>query len=171
MLFRSSGKDANLLTARKIVREDGRDMGSMGRLTEVRAEFIELLLAQGYVPVISPMGMTDAGETLHLHGDDVAAGVAKAIRADKLVFLGDAPGVVVSGELASEMFPAQLRELLQNAKIDLALLTKAQAALIAVEGGVKNVHLIDGRTPHNMIAELFTDNGVGTVVRAEAPAA
>jgi acetylglutamate kinase len=162
-----SGKDANLLTARKVVREDGRDMGSLGELTQVRTDYIELLLAQGYVPVISPMGISDTGETLHLHSDDVAAGIAKAIRADKLVFLGDAPGIVVAGELASELFPQQLRELLQQDLVSSTLLTKVIAALAAVEGGVKHVHLIDGRTPHNMIAELFTDNGVGSVVHAE----
>jgi acetylglutamate kinase len=163
-----SGKDANLLTARKIVRDDGQDMGALGELVAVRGDFIELLLAQGYVPVVSPIGMSESGETFHLNGDDTAAAIAKALRADKLVFLADAPGIVVGGELDSDVTAAHLNTLLEAGKIAGPVLRKAMAAIAAVAGGVKNVHIIDGRTPHNMIAELFTDNGVGTIVRAEA---
>jgi len=96
----------------------------------------------------------------------VAAGIARSLGADKLMYLADAPGIVEAGELVSDLLPATLRSKLDAGAAG-AMAGKATAALAALAGGVRAVHLIDGRIPHNIIAELFTDTGVGTIIRAE----
>jgi acetylglutamate kinase len=163
-----SGKDAGLLRATKLVREDGRDLGQVGELTAVNAPFLESLLAQRYVPVISPIGLGDGGHSYNLNADVVAAGVAQALGADKLIYLSDVPGVLDGGELLTELTAGQLRDAIARGAVSGGMAIKATSILRALAGGVSAVHLIDGRTPHNVIAELFTDTGVGTIVRPEA---
>jgi acetylglutamate kinase len=156
-----SGKDAALLRARR------RDDGPIGDLVEVNTGFLESLIGQRYVPVISPMGLGADGVTHALDPDEVAAGIARALGADKLMYLADAPGVIEGGDLVSELDPAGVRDRLTAGVIDGAVATTLRAALAALAGGVKAVHLIDGRIPHNIIAELFTDTGVGTLIQGE----
>jgi acetylglutamate kinase len=162
-----SGKDAALLRAKKLVREDGRDLGQVGELVEVNRGFLESLLGQGYIPVISPIGLGGDGEGYHLDGDQVAAGVADAIGADKLIYLSDVAGVLDNGELVTELTPAELRGRLERGAITGGMAVKGEAILRALAGGVRAVHVIDGRAPHNVIAELFTDTGVGTIIRRD----
>ena len=162
-----SGSDAALLRAKKLVRDDGRDLGQVGELTEVNKVFLDSLLAQSYIPVITPVGLGVDGQSYNLKGDPVAAAVAKAIGADKLIFLSDMPGIIEAGELVTDLTPTTLRAKIDAGVIDAAMTIKAASILDALSGGVQAVHLIDGRTPHNVIAELFTDRGVGTIIRAE----
>lgn len=162
-----SGSDAALLRAKKLVREDGQDLGQVGELTEVNKVFLDSLLAQSYIPVITPVGLGVDGQSYNLKGDPVAAAVAKAIGADKLIFLSDTPGIIEAGELVTDLTPTTLRAKIEAGVIDAAMAIKAASILDALSGGVQAVHLIDGRTPHNVIAELFTDRGVGTIIRAE----
>lgn len=162
-----SGKDAALLRARKLVR-NGRDLGLVGELVEVNKVFLESLLAQNYVPVISPVGLGADGESYQMNPEATAAGIARALGADKLMFLADVPGIVENGDLVTDLVPATLRSKLDAGVITGGMANKAAAALTALEGGVRAVHVIDGRIPHNIIAELFTDTGVGTIVRREA---
>jgi acetylglutamate kinase len=162
-----SGKDAALLRARKRVRDDGRDLGQVGELVEVNKGFLESLIGQRYIPVISPVGLGANGESYDLDADSVAAGIARALGADKLMFLADVPGIVEQGELISELGPAGLRGKLDGGVITGGMAIKAWAALTALAGGVHAVHVIDGRIPHNIIAELFTDTGVGTLIKSE----
>jgi acetylglutamate kinase len=162
-----SGKDAALLRARKLVRDDGRDLGHVGELVDINRGFLDSLLGQGYIPVISPIGLGGDGEGYHLNGDIVAAGIAQAIGADKLIYLSDVPGVLDGGELVSELSPAELQKRLDDGAITGGMAIKGAAILRALAGGVRDVHVIDGRAPHNVIAELFTDTGVGTIIRRE----
>ncbi len=162
-----SGKDAGLLRAKKQTRDDGRDLGHVGELVEVNKSFVESLLAQSYIPVISPIGLGADGEGYNLDPDVVAAEIAAAIGADKLIYLSNVAGVLEAGELVSELTAQQLRGKLESGAITGGMATKAAALLRAIAGGVRAVHLIDGRAPHNMIAELFTDTGVGTIVRPD----
>jgi acetylglutamate kinase len=162
-----SGKDAALLRARQLVQGDGREPGHAGELVEVNKGFVESLIGQQYIPVISPVGLGTGGESYHLNADAVAAGIARALGADKLMYLADAPGIVEGGELVTDLTPALLRGRLDAGGITGGMATKATAALAALAGGVRAVHLIDGRIPHNLIAELFTDTGVGTIVRGD----
>jgi len=163
-----SGKDAALLRAKKLVRDDGRDLGLVGELVEVNKGFLESLIGQRYIPVISPVGIGADGASYDLSADVVAAGIARALGADKLMFLADVPGIVENGELMSELSPAGLRSKLDAGVITGGMAIKAAAALTALAGGVRAVHVIDGRIPNNIIAELFTDTGVGTLIRGDS---
>jgi acetylglutamate kinase len=164
-----SGKDAALLRARKRTGSEA-EAGAgetTGELVEVNKVFLESLIGQHYIPVISPVGLGSDGESYHLDGDVVAAGIARTLGADKLMYLTDVPGIVEAGELISDLSPATLRSKLDAGVITNGTAGTAAAALAALAGGVRAVHLIDGRIPHNIIAELFTDTGVGTLVQAE----
>lgn len=165
-----SGSDAALLRAKKLVRADRQDLGLVGELTEVNKPFLESLLAQQYIPVISPIGLGPDGEAFNMNGDMVAAGIAKALGVEKLIYLSDVPGIVENGELVTDLTPSTLRGKLETGVVQGGMAIKAASILDALEGGVHAVHLIDGRTPHNVIAELFTDRGVGTIIRAEPTA-
>jgi acetylglutamate kinase len=156
-----SGKDAALLRARPGGPADPVEL-------DVNKVFLESLLGQHYIPVISPVGLGAGGDSCPLDADAVASGIARALGADKLMYLADVPGVVEAGELVTDLTPLTLRGKLDAGVVRGAMAAKAAAALAALAGGVRAVHLIDGRIPHNIIAELFTDTGVGTIVRAEA---
>ena len=160
-----SGKDGGLLRARRrAIEADGRDPGLVGEVTVVNKDFLEMLLKQRYVPVISPVGMDEEGQTLQLNGDQVAAEVAIAVGATKLIYLTDVAGILEKGELVDELKAAELAARLAGGSITGGMKVKARSVLRAVEGGVERVHVIDGRTPHSVIAELFTDRGVGTLI-------
>jgi len=160
-----SGKDAALLSARKLVREDGQDLGQVGELVHVNGGLLDLLLKQGYIPVVSPVGLGEDGQGYNLNADVVAAGVAAAVGATKLIYLSDVPGILQADELVSELTAESLRAQVASGGISGGMTVKAASILRALEGGVRDVHVIDGRTPHSVIAELFTDKGVGTLIR------
>ena len=162
-----SGSDAALLRAKKLVRSDGKDLGHVGELTEVNKTFLESMLAQQYIPVVSPIGLGPEGESFNMNADTVAAGIAKSLGVEKLIFLSDVPGIVEAGELVTDLTPSTLRAKLGTVNVQGGMALKVASILDALAGGVQAVHLIDGRTPHNVIAELFTDRGVGTIIRAE----
>ncbi|QRK06834.1 bifunctional glutamate N-acetyltransferase/amino-acid acetyltransferase ArgJ [Archangium violaceum] len=159
-----SGKDGALLRARRIPGDDGRSREHVGEVTRVNHEFLEMLLAQGYVPVISPMGLGEDGQTYDLGSDAVAAEIANALKAHKLIFLHDAPGILRGEEFFNELTSAELERHLAEGAFSGSMRTRATMALKALGGGVERVHVIDGRVPHSLIAELFTDKGVGTLV-------
>ncbi|HLL56104.1 MAG TPA: acetylglutamate kinase, partial [Myxococcaceae bacterium] len=159
-----SGKDGALLRAKKLIRQDGRDLGQVGEITQVNARFLEMLLDQGYVPVISPVGLGDNGESFNIDGDTVAAEVAAAVGASKLIILSNVAGILDNESMLSELKTSEVRERLISGAITGGMAVKARAILRALDFGVSQAHVIDGRTPHSVIAELFTDNGVGTLV-------
>lgn len=152
-----SGKDGGLLRAR-------RSEARRGAIASVDATLLELLLGKEYVPVISPIGLGDDGEGYSLDTHSAAAHVAIATRAEKLIFLADAPGILQHGELISELTAAELSAKIDAGVVSGGMLNLAKSALAAIEGGVARVHVVDGRVPHSVIAELFTDRGVGTLV-------
>ena len=160
-----SGKDAGLLRARRIVGEGGRDIGMVGEVVHVNGELLEVLLDWRYVPVVSPMALGEDGEGYDVSADSVAAEIAIAIKAEKLIYLTDVPGILENGELVSELSAAELQRRIDDGTIRGGMRTKARSTLRAIEGGVTSVHILDGRTAHSVIAELFTDCGVGTLVR------
>ena len=161
-----SGKDGGLLLARKLS-NDGPDLGMVGEVAHVRTDVLEMLLERGYTPIISPVGVDEHGTTWNINADLVAAEVALAMGAEKLIFLTDVPGIMQDGERVSRVSPAQLRELMAQGVVSGGMVPKAQALLDAVARGVGSGHVIDGRVAHNLLAELFTDSGVGTWVRVE----
>jgi acetylglutamate kinase len=162
-----SGKDGHLLRARKLPPHEGRDLGHVGEIIEVNRGFLEMLLKSGYVPVISPIGLTAEGKSLSLNADDVAAHVAAALGARKLIYLTDVPGILESdpsGELVRQTDTVDLVRRIGTGSITGGMKVKVEAIIQALEGGVERVHVLDGRQPHTVIAELFTDSGVGTLV-------
>jgi len=161
-----SGKDGGLLRAKKLLAEDGRDLGRVGEVTSVNADLLELLLGKQYVPVVSPVGLGGDGEGYNINADAAAAEVAIAVKAEKLLYLTDVAGILENGELVSELTAAQLRDKIAQGVVRGGMVAKARSILRAIEGGVRSVHIVDGRTPHSLIAELFTDRGVGTLITA-----
>jgi acetylglutamate kinase len=162
-----SGKDGQLLRARKLSHESGRDLGHLGEITEVNKEFLRMLLKGGYVPVISPIALGEDGGSLSINADYVASAVAAALGARKLIYLTDVPGILESapdGELVRQVTAEDLVRRMEAGSITGGMKHKARAILAALEGGVERVHVLDGRQPHSVIAELFTDRGVGTLV-------
>jgi acetylglutamate kinase len=153
-----SGKDGALLRAKKLAG----DFGQVGEVTSVNGAVLEMLLGQGYVPVVTPMALGDDGQSYTVTADDAAAQIAIAVKAQKLIYLADAPGILDDGELVTDLTIADLERHLATATGGGR--RRIQASIAALRGGVPRVHLIDGRTPHSIIAELFTDRGVGTLV-------
>ena len=123
-----------------------------------------MLLGQGYVPVISPIALGDDGQSYNVSADEAASAIAIALKAQKLVYMIDEPGITEHGELVTDLTSADLDRKL--AAVTGGMRVKLSAMIAALRGGVGRVHVIDGRTPHNLIAELFTDRGVGTLVTA-----
>jgi acetylglutamate kinase len=162
-----SGKDAGLLRARKLIGEGGRDLGMVGEVTHVNHELLEMLLEKKYVPVVSPVGLGEDGDGYNIDADAAAAEIAIATKAEKLIYLTDVAGILENGELVSEISAKQLEQKLASGAFRDGMMTKVRSILRAIEGGVTSVHILDGRTPHSVIAELFTDRGVGTLVRKD----
>jgi acetylglutamate kinase len=162
-----SGKDAGLLRARKLVGEGGRDLGMVGEVTHVNHELLDVLLDKKYVPVVSPVGLGEDGEGYNINADSAAAEIAIALHAEKLIYLTDVPGIMENGELVSEIGAGDLLRKIADGTIRGGMVAKTKSVLRAIEGGVASVHIIDGRSPHSVIAELFTDRGVGTLVRRD----
>jgi acetylglutamate kinase len=163
-----SGKDGKLLRAEKATHASGRDLGQVGHVVEVNRDFLKMFLDGGYVPVISPIGLADDGGSLSINGDEVAAAIAAALGAKKLIYLTDVAGVLESapdGELVRQLTTADLRRRVEAGAITGGMKWKAESILAALAGGVERVHVIDGRQPHSVIAELFTDRGVGSLVQ------
>jgi acetylglutamate kinase len=134
----------------------------VGEITSVNAAVIEMLLGQGYVPVISPIALGEDGQSYNVTADAAAAKIAIALKAQKLIYLTDTPGILEHGELVTDLHVADLERKLpeQDGKAQVRM----HAMIEALLSGVGRVHVIDGRTPHSVVAELFTDRGVGTLV-------
>jgi acetylglutamate kinase len=158
-----SGKDGGAVRAR--LASDPIAEPRRGTVDTVNADLLEMLLGKAYVPVISPIGLAEDGASCLLDPAEVAARIAAALHADKLLLLVDAPGITVDGEMLVEIDADSLADRLTSGDLDALLRPVAHAALIALREGVAAVHVIDGRLPHTLIAELFTDRGVGTLIK------
>ncbi len=162
-----SGKDAGLLRARKLLAKDGRDLGRVGEITQVNHELVEVLLEKSYLPVISPVGLGEDGEGYNINADTAAAEIAIALQAEKLIYLTDVPGLLDGDDLVSEITVPELEAKLATGAIKGGMAAKIESVLRALRGGVRSVHIVDGRTPHSLVAELFTDRGIGTLIKSE----
>ena len=135
-------------------------------LSEVNRAFLEMLMEKDYLPVIAPVGIGPEGETLHLSPEGAAAEVAIALGAPKLILLQDAKGLVSGGEVRNQLTVNDLEHQLADGAVPPKTKPLVHAILRALAGGVERVHVLDGRLAHATIAELFTDDGVGTLVTA-----
>jgi acetylglutamate kinase len=164
-----SGKDANLILAYKMESPAG-DLGFVGEVARVDSGILTLLSEQGYVPVVSSVAIGPEGESYNVNADHVAGHIAAAVRAAKLVILTDVEGIYASypdkASIIREMDVAQAEALLASGAAERGMIPKVEACITAVEGGVPRAHLIDGRLPHSLLIEIFTDAGIGTMVKA-----
>jgi acetylglutamate kinase len=167
-----SGEDANLLYAeRKSVTVDGEvlDIGRVGEVTDVNPGAVAALIADGRIPVVSSVARADDGGVYNVNADTAAAALAVALGASKLIMLTDVEGLFAdypaNTELISRLDVEELRGLLPS--LSAGMVPKMEACLSAVEGGVPQAHIIDGRVPHSLLLEVFTDRGVGTMVADE----
>lgn len=164
-----SGEDAQLFRAQRrgaLIDGEEVDLGLVGDVVEVRPDFVTALLDDGRIPVVSTVAPDAAGEAHNVNADSAAAALAVALRAEKLVVLTDVPGLYAdwpsSSEVIAEIRASALRALLPS--LESGMLPKMEACLRAVDGGVPRAHVIDGRVPHGVLVEVFTDSGVGTMV-------
>lgn len=167
-----SGEDAHLFEARRrTVTSAGEDLdlGLVGEVTRVRPEFVVSLLDDGFIPVISTIGLTDDGAVLNVNADTAASALAVALAAQKLVVLTDVEGLFADwpdrASLIDEIRATDLDVLLPT--LDSGMAPKMEACLRAVRGGVRRAHVIDGRVPHSLMLEIFTSEGIGTMVLAD----
>jgi acetylglutamate kinase len=160
-----SGKDGRLLMASKLAPAPGKpDLGFVGEIQSVNSELLGMFLERNYIPVISPVGFGEDGASYNINADVAAGEIAAACGAERLIFLTDVAGILDDdGNLISQIRAPELQERLGKT-IKGGMHVKAQAVLDALAGGVKAVHIVDGRVPHGVVAELFTDRGVGTLV-------
>ena len=162
-----SGKDGSLLKVEKKY-SDGKDIGFVGDIKEVNADILYDLLDKDFLPIVCPVGMDDEFNTYNINADDAACAIAKAVCAEKLAFLTDIEGVYKDPDdpktLISELEVKEARELMDDGYIGGGMLPKLQNCIDAIESGVSRVHILDGRIPHCLLLEIFTNKGIGTAI-------
>ena len=170
-----TGKDGGLLKARKLSTqtvdadtEETIDIGQVGEITEVNVDVLETLTASQFIPIIAPIGVGDDGESYNINADIVAGEVAEALSASKLVLLTNTPGILdAQQKTLSGLSKGDVESLISKGIINEGMLPKVECALSAVSSGVSSVQIIDGRVPHALLLEIFTDSGVGTQILAD----
>jgi acetylglutamate kinase len=162
-----SGKDGGMLKVEKKL-SNGEDIGYVGEVTEVDTSLIQSLLKDDFLPVICPIGYDDHYHAYNINADDAACAIARGVNAEKLAFLTDIEGVYRDYEdknsLISELTVSEARELLAGGTIGGGMLPKLSNCIDAVENGVSRVHILDGRIPHCLLLEIFTNKGIGTAI-------
>ncbi len=170
-----SGKDGELIKAKKkLIKKTAEtgadeiiDIGLVGEVTNIDPHIIVSLEREGFIPVISPVGVGPNGETLNINADYVASSIASAIQAEKLILLTDVPGIIGRNDkIISTLRKQQIKKLINNGTITGGMLPKVQSCVKAIEGGVSKTHIIDGRVPHCLLLEIFTKEGIGTEIQA-----
>ncbi|MBU4432907.1 MAG: acetylglutamate kinase [Alphaproteobacteria bacterium] len=171
-----SGKDARMITAEKVTRtkrdpdsniEQVVDLGFVGEPTKVDPHIIQALLSSetDYIPVIAPIGVSEAGQTFNINADTVAGALAGALKAKRMLMLTDIAGVLdADGKLIRQMTVEEARELIATGVATGGMIPKLENAIHAVEAGVEAVVILDGRRPHAMLVELFSEHGAGTLI-------
>ena len=162
-----SGKDGGLLKVKKKY-ADGKDIGYVGEITDVDPNILYDLMEKDFLPIICPVGLDDEFNTYNINADDAACAIARAVGANKLAFLTDIEGLYRDFEdkssLISEIKVKEAKELIAGGTIGGGLLPKLSNCIDAIEAGVSRVHIIDGRIPHSILMEIFSDRGVGTAI-------
>ena len=170
-----TGKDGGLLKAHKLSAqtvdedtEESVDIGQVGEITEVNVDVLETLTESQFIPIIAPIGVGEDGESYNINADIVAGKVAEAMSASKLVLLTNTPGILdAEQKTLSGLSKTDVESLISNGIINEGMLPKVDCALSAVSSGVSSVQIIDGRVPHALLLEIFTDSGVGTQILAD----
>ena len=167
-----SGKDSSLIFAHKKgaskIDEEIIDLGLVGEVDCVNTDLLDMFLDNNYIPVISPVGIANDGTSLNLNADTAAGEVASAVGAEKLIILTDVPGVLRdpddSGSLIQKIKVDEVPGLIEEGIISGGMIPKIETCVNAIENGVKSCHIIDGRKKHSLLLEVFTTEGIGTMI-------
>lgn len=165
-----SGKDGGLLKVEKKL-SDGQDIGFVGDVKQVTPKVLYDLLEKDFLPVVCPIGMDEEFNSYNINADDAACAIAKAVNAEKLAFLTDIEGVYRDPKdpdsLISELRVKDADELIANGNVGGGMIPKLQNCIEAIQNGVSRVHILDGRIPHCLLLEIFTNKGIGTAILGE----
>jgi acetylglutamate kinase len=168
-----TGKDGSFIRARKLMlpsKDDEAqmlDIGQVGEVHSIDPEIIALLDSREFIPVVAPIGVGSDGRSYNINADLVAGKLAEVLKAEKLILLTNTPGVLdKDGKLLTGLTPKQIDDLVDEGTLSGGMLPKIGSALDAARGGVKSVHIIDGRVEHALLLEVLTDEGVGTLIKS-----
>ena len=169
-----TGKDGNLISASRLTIERPSaetsvpeiiDIGHVGRVEHIEREVLDVLVSGDFIPVIAPIGVGPDGASYNINADTVAGKVAEVLKAEKLMLLTNVPGLMDQNQqVMTGLSTAEVDRLIADGTISGGMLPKIRCALEAVKGGVHSAHIIDGRVPHAVLLEVFTDEGVGTLI-------
>ena len=165
-----SGKDGGLLQVEK-KQMNGGDIGYVGEIKKVDPKVLYDLLDTDFLPIVCPVGMDDSYHSYNINADDAARAIAEAVDAEKLAFLSDIEGVMTdkddSSSLISELTVHEARELIENGTVTGGMIPKLESCIHAISEGVNRVHILDGRIPHCLLLEIFTNKGIGTAIQRD----
>jgi acetylglutamate kinase len=168
-----TGKDGNLIKARKLrikprngdPNEEMIDIGQVGEVVQINTEVLEVMKDSDFIPVIAPIGTDESGASYNINADSVAGEIAKVLGAEKLILLTNVAGIQdKQGKVLTGLSIKQVAKLIADKTLQGGMLPKVECALKAVKGGVHSAHIIDGRVEHAVLLEIFTDEGVGTLI-------
>jgi len=163
-----SGNEDHLIEVKKHAEVDGRDIGFVGEITKINGDIIQRMLTSDIIPVISPIGIGKDGFTYNVNADQSAAEIARSLRAHKLVLLTNVRGILVDQtnpeSLLSHATELEIAALIESKIVVGGMIPKVQACLRALDRGVKKTHIVDGKIPHGILLEIFTDKGIGTEI-------
>ncbi len=169
-----TGKDGNLIRAKKLklrrksakLTDEIVDIGHVGEVVSINTEVLEVMKDSDFIPVIAPIGTDESGASYNINADSVAGEIAKVLNAEKLILLTNVEGVKnKKGEVLTGLSLKQVAKLIADKTLQGGMLPKVQCAIEALKGGVNSAHIIDGRVEHAVLLEIFTDEGVGTLIR------
>jgi len=162
-----NGKDGDTLVAVKKL-SDGKDLGFVGEVSKVNTGLLETLIANDFVPVVAPVGTDSLGNTYNINADYAASAIAGALHAQKLVFLTDVEGILRDrndpDSILRHLTLAEAEAFIADGTISGGMIPKAQCCMDGIRQGVQSVHILDGRLPHSMLLEIFTNEGIGTMM-------
>lgn len=165
-----SGKDGNLAEASKTKIEiEGAspqlvDVGLVGKIDKIDPTVVLSLQEKGFIPVISPVAESIKGESLNINADTFAGELAGALKAEKLILLTDTSGILIDGKLVTGLNRALVKDYIRKGEITGGMIPKVECCLTAIDQGVRRTHIIDGRVPHSILIEIFTDQGIGSLI-------
>ncbi len=159
-----SGKDGGML---RVTPHARRELGFVGDISVVDTSILDALISSEFIPVVASLGVDDQGATYNVNADTAAAALAVAVGAEKLLLLTDVPGVKdQSGELVSVVSRSEAQALIDDGTVSAGMIPKVEACLFATHNGVQSAHIIEAGRPHGLLSELFTEEGVGTMIKA-----